>query len=182
MTKTEPLTEREQQALEQMREAQEQGSTLFASAVASTQSQSPEPPKICQPRVMRVVWPSLPISRSCAATPIAGCTKNSTAYVETSTCRVCAPAPIASTLRATGRLKTPLVLSSAATSGFVVQREGSDLTHCRDRHNDTAVLVACERQPESATRSRGRDLYTDPAHSSDAIVAFQFAFGRQPRS
>ena len=28
MTKTEPLTEREQQALEQMREAQEQGSTL----------------------------------------------------------------------------------------------------------------------------------------------------------
>jgi hypothetical protein len=28
MTTTEPLTEREQQALEQMREAQEQGSTL----------------------------------------------------------------------------------------------------------------------------------------------------------
>ncbi len=33
MTTTEPLTEREQQALEQMREAQEQGSTLKAYAV-----------------------------------------------------------------------------------------------------------------------------------------------------
>ena len=43
MTTTEPLTEREQQALEQMREAQAQGSTLkdYAAKIGLARSRAP---------------------------------------------------------------------------------------------------------------------------------------------